>query len=499
MAGARGAPSARTLTARRCDPWILARVAPLPIGPLIGGVHTPRRWILLWSVLLLTVSARALLAQGPPRDSTVRDSLPRDATHAREALDSLAARVARAEAALALLREQVATESSTQVRLRSRIQLELSARLIVNGWRTSGTASSSEVPTFATVARPRDPQYGSTGRHTLGLSMRQSIVGASVSVDSVLGAVLLADIELDFFSRALDPNPPLFPEPRLRTARAILAWPRTEIMVGIETPLISDLTPITAAGVAIPTFTAAGNLWNWLPQLRVTRELWRPSSATPVSIALQGAVMSPFSADRHVSDVSGPDAGQLSGRPAFESRARLRWGIGEEMGGLQSVLQRGAEVGVGTHIGWLRAVGDSNMTSWATSADARVAVGHGIEIRGEAYRGRLLRGLGGGAIGQNFGVLGNVDKPGVPLTDAAGWIQLNTQWHPRVIAGVGCGTDRVLGSSADRRRNSVCAVHAMWRPTQPLLFSFELRNVKTRYAAGLQHARHFNFGIGIEL
>ncbi|QJR35266.1 hypothetical protein [Gemmatimonas groenlandica] len=459
-------------------------------------MFTPRLLVRLGSALLLTVSARGLHAQGPPP----RDSLARDSTGARLTLDSIAVRLERAEAALALLRQQLATESSTQVRLRSRVQLELSARLIVNGWRTTGVASNSEVPTFAAVARPADPQYGSTGVHTLGLSMRQSVVGASVSVDSVLGGVLFADLELDFFARALDPNPPLFPEPRLRTARAMLVWPRTEVMVGMETPLISDLTPITAAGVAIPTFTAAGNLWNWLPQVRVTRELWRRRAGTPVSIALQGAIMSPFSADRHVTDPAGPDAGQLSGRPALESRARLRWGIDEEVAGLQSVLSHGGEVGVGTHRGWLRAVGDTNLTSWAASADARVALGHGVEVRGEAYRGRLLRGLGGGAIGQNFGVLGNnVDKPGVPLTDAAGWVQLNVQWHPRVIAGVGCGTDRVLGASADRRRNSVCAVQAMWRPAQPLLLSFELRDLKTRYAAGLQHARHLNIGFGIEL
>ena len=446
--------------------------------------------------MLLTVTARGLRAQGPPP----RDSLGRDATAPRVTLDSLAARLERAEAALALLRQQVATESSTQLRMRSRVQLELSARLIVNSWRTSGTGSSSEVPTFAAVARLADPQYGSTGRHTLGLSMRQSVIGASVSVDSVLGGVLLADMELDFFSRALDPNPPLFPEPRLRTARAILAWPRTEVMVGMETPLISDLTPITAAGVAIPNFAAAGNLWNWLPQLRVTRELWRRNGSMPMSVALQGAVMSPFSVDRHVTDVVGSDAGQLSGRPALESRARLRWGDGDDVAGLQTVLPRGGEIGIGTHVGWLRAVGDSNMTSRATSADARVALGRGVEVRGEAYRGRLLRGLGGAAIGQNFGLLNNnVDKPGAPLINAAGWVQLNAQWHPRVIAGVGCGTDRVLGSSADRRRNSVCAVHAMWRPAQPLLFSFELRDLKTRYAAGRQHARHFNIGFGIEL
>jgi hypothetical protein len=423
----------------------------------------------------------------PPRDSTA------------VAIDSLAARLARTEEALRLLREQLATESASQVRLRSRAQLELSARVIMNSFRSVGNLQGAESPVFASPERARDPEYGSAGRSNLGVSFRQTLIGATATVDSVLGGTLAADIEFDFFARATDANPPLFPEPRLRTARVFLTRPKTDIMLGTETPLISDLNPISSAGVGIPVFATAGNLWNWLPQLRVTREVWSHAGARAVSLALQGALLAPYANERHLANPTGPDAAALTGKPSFESRLRLRWGREHDVVAAQGVHTQGGEIGVGVHRGALRVSGDSSLQSWAVSTDLRMAVGSRLELRGEGYRGRLLRGLGGAAIGQNFGTLGVSELPGVPLTDTAGWLQLNAQMTPMVIAGAGCGTDRVHEVNVDRRRNTACAVHTQWRPSQPLFLSFEWREFRTRYANGLVRGRQLNLGLGIEL
>jgi hypothetical protein len=418
-------------------------------------------------------------------------------------MDSLAARIARAEEALRLLREQVATESAAQVRMRSRVQLELSARVIMNSYRSVGNLQGSDAPVLANPERPRDPVNGSAGRTNLGLTFRQTLLGATATMDSVLGATVVADVEFDLSARAQDPTPPLFPEPRLRTARVFLTWPRTDVMLGMETPLISDLNPISSAGVGVPVFATAGNLWNWLPQLRVTRTLYTREGARAMSLAVQGALMSPYVNEKHLANLTGPDAGALSGRPALESRVRLRWGEGHDAVAAQGVLTTGGEIGVGGHRSALRAAGDSTLSAWATSVDARIALGHRVELRGEGYRGSMVRGLGGGGIGQNFGLSGTgataVADPNQPLTDTAGWLQLNAQLSPSLIAGGGCGTDRVHASTADRKRNSVCAVHTQWRPAQPLLLSLEWRTFRTRYAAGLARGSHLNLGLGIEL
>lgn len=410
-------------------------------------------------------------------------------------VDSLAARLARTDSALALLQQRVATEAASGVRLRSRIQLDLSARLVVNASGTRGVGTAAEIPVFAT---PAPTAGGGRGRpQVLGMSMRQALLGGSASMDSVAGATLLVDFELDFFARALDASPPLFPEPRLRTARLFLVWPRTEVLVGMDTPLISDLNPVSTAGVAIPVFAAAGNLWNWLPQFRVTRTL---ATRGEWAVAAQSAIMSPNASERSPGATGAMDLGQASGRPALQSRVRLRHGTDLDDRPAQGVWRSGVEVGVGSHVGWLRPSPSNTLRSWAIAADVHAALGHGVEVRGEAYRGALLRGLGGGGIGQNFGTLGvSASEPGLPLTGTAGWLQLNAQWQPSLVQGIGCGTDRVSGDRADRRRNGVCALHVTWRPAMPLFMSLEYRRFRTHYADGPWRAQHWNLAFGVDL
>ncbi len=426
-------------------------------------------------------------------DSSAQDSIARAAR-----IDSLAARLERAEADLKLLRDQLATESSSQVRLRSRTRLDLIARVLTNAYLTTAETNNAEIPLLARAGASTDAEYGSAGGRAFGVSLRQTTLGAAVSVDSVLGGSFSADIELDFFADGTSSSPPLFPPPRLRTARAMLRWTKWELMAGTETPLISDLNPISTSAVGIPEFSAAGNLWNWLPQVRITRELGSLRQGA-VHFAATASLMDPHTANTHVAEPNGVDAGARSARPAIEGRLRMQWGLEQEPTTTQQIGDRGGEIGVGGHRGWMRVSGDTLTSNWATSIDARIGLTHGIEMRGEAYRGRLLRGLGGGGIGQNFGPSADADHLGAPLSDAAGWLQLNKQLTPTLISGAGCGTDRVLNGAPVRQRNTACAAHIAWRPSTPLLFGFEYRHLQTRGPGGTSRAGHLNFSFGIEL
>ena len=442
--------------------------------------------ITLLITLLLDVP-RAQSQSGPPRPDSV-------------SLDSLAVRLARAEANIALLREQLTTETSTQVRLRSRIRLDLHARLLTNAFYTTNEASNPEIPLFAKSPGVSSAEYGSAGGRAMGLSVRQTTMGGSVSVDSVLGGTFGADFELDFFGGNTVDASTLFPPPRLRTARGFMRWAKTELMVGADTPLISDLDPMSLAAIAIPDFSAAGNLWNWLPQVRVTRDLGVLGSGDrAVHWAVQGAAITPFSGEKHPTEQSGIDAGSRAARPYLEARVRAQWGLDHEPSTSQHIGDRGGEIGIGTHRGWLRVNGDTLTSSWAVSADARIGLTHGLELRGEAYRGRLLRGLGGGGIGQNFGRPRDREDIGDPLSNTAGWLQLNAQLRPSLIAGTGCGTDRVHNGLPARQRNTACATHIAWRPASPLLVGFEYRHIATRGPGGVFRTGHFSLSFGIEL
>jgi len=412
--------------------------------------------------------------------------------------DSLAARLARAEAAIAALRQQLATESQSTVHTRSRLQLDLRGRILTNFFLTSGRVNVVDVPgaALAPLAVPEDDAFGVT--------VRQSRIGAVLTVDGVLGGSFVGDFDIDFFGGVS--NGPgdrrLFPEPRMRTTSARLRWPRTEIMVGMDVPLVSELTPVSLAASGIPLFSGSGNLWNWLGQLRISQAVATTRvGTTAIRWALQGAVMSPYAAVQSPTEPDAVDAGERSKRPAFEARFVAKWGDSTSSGGTDaSIGDGGGEIGVGAHRGWVSTGLGELVTSYATTMDARVSFTSWLELRGEAYTGRLLRGLGGGAIGQAFGRPLTGTGLGAPIRDDAGWAQLNARVHATLLAGAGCGID--VADDDDRptrRRNDVCAGHLLWRPSEPVVVGLEYRRIATEFDPGVTgNARHLNLSVGFE-
>jgi hypothetical protein len=286
--------------------------------------------------------------------------------------------------------------------------------------------------------------------------------------------------------------------------RARLTWPRTEIMVGSDVPLVSPLNPVSIAATGTPDFSAAGNLWNWLAQVRVRREIATTRiRETTVRWALEGAVLSPYAGVQAPGEADGVDAGERSGRPALEARAELRWGEeeGASPAGDAAIATSGGTIGVGVHRGWVSVGQDVLQTSRALAVDARVSLSPSVELRGEGYAGRLLRGLGGGGIAQAFGQPLAGATLGPALRDRAGWAQLGVQARPTVLLGAGCGVDVV--NEADRpvrERNTVCAAHALWRPAEPVLLGIEYRHFTTTYSTGgAARAGHVNVTIGFDL
>jgi hypothetical protein len=456
-------------------------------------------------VVALSLAAAALpaIAQGPPPDSGKRtaDTL---------SLDSLRARLERAEAAIAVLKQQIGDEAESAVHTRSRFRADLSAQILTNAFLTSGRVNNTDVP--QTVLQPATP--GAAGpppsNSDLGVTLRQSRIGLAASVDNVAGAVFAGDLDIDFFGGAQ--NGPgdrrLFPEPRLRTARARVIWPKTELMIGSDTPLISQLNPLSLASVGSPDFSGAGNLWNWLGQIRLTQEIAALGSGDErLTFAVTGALMTPYAAQAAPGEPDAVDAGERSKRPAMEGRLRIRW-TGHEYGSTPSMSDaliggsRG-EIGIGMHRSWIATAPGTLTESHAVSVDAHVVLMRGVEVRGEAYTGRLLRGLGGGGIAQNFGAPAAgapAGTLGAPIRDQAGWAQINVQPRETLISGVGCGIDLVNArDGATRLQNTVCAAHVDWRPVQPLVFGLEYRQLGTRYSSGVFGARHINLILGFEL
>jgi hypothetical protein len=402
--------------------------------------------------LVLPLVPAAVAAQAPP--------------------DSLAARLRRAEAAIAALQQQVAEQSQGGAKARSGAQLEFTGRVLVNGFGNSRRTNNVDNPQFV-LADPGTPQRG------IGMAMRETQLGLAVSVPEVLGGAFTGDVDVDFYGGQMaSPGGRTFPLVRLRTARAMVRWSGANLLIGQEMPLVSGLNPVTVAAMGVPAFGTAGNLWLWLPQVRGGVE-----RGERVRVGLQAAVLAPTSGDPAATFNTDNDIAERSQRPFLQARAFVRWAF---EGGVASA----SEIGCGVHQGWLMP-GTTQENSNAVACDARLPFDDWIELRGEAYSGQALAGLGGGGIGQNFTTFGD------PLKSRGGWAQLNLRPFEGLRVGAACGGDHP-GFGALRRRNDSCAGYVMLRPAGPLFVGAELRRIRTEYASGRYTNDHVTLAAGFE-
>ena len=389
--------------------------------------------------------------------------------------DSLAERLRRAEEAIALLREQLATQAESQVQSASRVRVDLFGRVLANGFYNSDSTNNSDVPQFAA------PSGGRT-QGGLGGAIRQTSLGIRVEVPHVLGAHFDGELHTDFFGGQ---QPSVggrhFPVLRVRTARGILTWRRAELLFGQEVPLVAGLNPVSVASFGTSEFATAGNLWLWLPQVRGTLVL-----SEAAHLAVQGAVLAPTTGDAVGTFDTGLDPAERSNRPYLQARLRAKWGSEDAPG----------EIGVGVHKGWIRRADGTLVSSEAVAADARLPLGSHVEVRGEAYSGQALRGLGGGGIGQNL------TTGGAPVRDKGGWAQLVIKPSTLVDLSGGCGVGDprdVTGLPAGRLKNVACEAHITTHPGGPVVASFGWRGHRTTYqTGGVARNTHLNLALGFE-
>jgi hypothetical protein len=352
--------------------------------------------------------------------------------------------------------------------------------VLLNGFYNSAGVNNSDVPQIAAA--------DTIGIGSVGGTVRQTRLGVLVNEPDVLRGDFAGELDVDFFGgQQPSSGGRTFPLLRLRRALATLTWTGNgssmQLLIGQEGPLVADRSPRSLASIGFPDFAAAGNLWLWIPQVRLTGEF-----GTTLRLALQGAVLAPGTGTPQPAFTTQPDSAERSGRPSLETRLRLAWGPADDP----------SEIGIGAHIGWFLGTdtlsGDSLLVSHAATADGRFKFGM-IELVGEAFVGQALTGLGGGGIGQNTGA------GGVPVQTKGGWGQLNLRPSTEWMFGGGCGIDDpddadVGGAAGARLKNLVCEGHLEWRPRGPMVFGFEFRHFKTLYAAGDFTANHINLAAG---
>jgi len=179
-----------------------------------------------------------------------------------------------------------------------------------------------------------------------------------------------------------------------------------------------------------------------------------------------------------------PDSAEKSSRPFVQGRAYIGWGDGETE----------TQIGVGGHRGWIATTGDSTLASTAVTVDARIALGSHVLLMGEAFNGSALASLGGGGIGQEFGV------NGIPVDTRGGWVQLNLRPSFAWEIGGGWGMDDPDDTdlpASGRMKNMQAEGHIHWRPGGGLILGGEVLRLQTTYASVVEDAWHVNLFSGL--
>jgi hypothetical protein len=325
-------------------------------------------------------------------------------------------------------------------------------------------------------------------------------VGLEVFGPELAGAKTRGEVQLDFGggfpSGALDGiNTGIV---RLRTADLRLDWENTSLIVGQDRLFISPNSPTSFASLLVPSLAYSGNLWGWIPQVRLEHNF---NVSDDQTISVQGAIMDNVTGEPSYGSHRLPQAGESSGMPAYA--ARSAW--------TKNVNGKPFALGASGYYsrqnwgdGWI-------VDGWAAVGDWRVPLSSKFEFSGELYRGRAVGGLGGG-IGQSILISGTpiASRPDfLPLNSVGGWSQLKFTANPRLEFNGAFGIDNPLAS--DLRAipspvgvyTSVLAANRselmnfIYRPRSDLLFSGEYRHLRTSQLIDYHSADQVNLMMGV--
>jgi len=403
-------------------------------------------------------------------------------------------RIARLEENLQLADAKIAEQSQTKVESSSKYRLRLSGIVLFNTYVNRGTVDNQDFPQLAGAPG----NLSSDG--TFGASLRQSQIGLQAFGPTIGGARTSADVQFDFaggFPKTS--NGVSFGIMRLRTGRVRFDWDNTSLIAGQDSLFLAPLSPTSIATLAIPSMAYSGNLWSWMPQVRLEH---RFNVSEQSSVLVQGGVLDSLSGDTPFSEYYRyPTWGEYSGQPAYA--ARISW--------TSMVHGQNLTFGAGGYYGRQSWGFGRSIDGWAGTLDLAVPLGKKFEFSGQFYRGRALGGLGG-AIGQDAVWNGSLLDPQtevVGLNSLGGWAQLKYKATSKLQFNSAFGMDnpfaddfREYGGSqsyypSPLSKNQTALGNFLYQPRSDIVLSFEYRRLKTfALDSGANSANVVNVSVG---
>jgi len=409
-----------------------------------------------------------------------------------------AGRLAKLEEQFDLLTGKIDDQYQTKVESGSKYRVQLSGLVLLNLFTNRGAVDSADLPGLVD-----GPDVLGRANST-GLSLRQSQIGLEVFGPEVAGARTRGDVQVDFAGGSpLTANGVAFGIMRLRTGTIHLDWAHTSVVAGQDAPFFSALSPTSFATVAEPAFAYAGNLWTWIPQIRVEHRVTLSEAST---FTLQAGILDGLTGEAPPpSYARAPQAGEFSRQPGYAGRAA--WS--------HTLFGQTMTFGAGGYYSRQNWGFGRNIDGWAGTLDWTAPLGARLSLSGEFYRGRALGGLGGGLYHSAL----FTGYPADPATRArgldaiGGWSQLKFRASSKVEFNFAAGQDNPFASeirafpysaygvgllSSPLMRNQSELFNVIYHPRSDLVFSAEYGHISTYETDNTRYtADHVNLVMGI--
>jgi hypothetical protein len=364
----------------------------------------------------------------------------------------------------------------------SKYRLKLSGIALFNAFGETGHVDNLDAPS---VAVPQSPGASSG---SLGVSLRQSIVGLAGVGPNIYGARTSGDVQMDFFGGLPSGyGAATSGVMRLRVARFRFDWENTSVVVGLDAPFFSPNTPTSYMSLAVPGFASAGNLWTWTPTIRVEQR-W----LTSVSLfKIEVGVMDPSRYAASSASVRAANPGENSRQPAYSLRISAN-GKSEN---------RPLSIGVSGIYFPQRYFGGATVSGWGGVTDWRLPLLPHTELSGEFFAGKGLDIFGGVPYvlvqPSDLNRYNSVTAPALAgIRMLGGWSQVKVKLNVRnefnFAAGSGARSARGTRQTALldptlqflSRRNDMWFANYIFRPRSDLVFSTEYRRLRTYQVSG---------------
>jgi hypothetical protein len=356
--------------------------------------------------------------------------------------------------------------AQTKVEAAQKFPIRLTGMALFNAFANSKQSGGFDYPA---TAQP-------TGAGHDGAGFRQTIVGLDFRGPATFdGGAVHGHVYMDLFGGTTNQAM------RLRNAAIEADWKTRSILVGIEKPIFNPREPSSLAQVAISPLTGAGNLWLWLPQVRVQQDF---SFTSGTGVRAQMGVIQ--TREALPSPTFALNGNLEAARPGLEGRFEFFHRLDDE---------RRIEIAPGFHTSTTHAAGAA-ISSQLFSLDWFFNPWRRIEFTGAFYDGHNVAPLGNG-YGQGFLPSGRI-LTAVP--SIGGWGQITLHTLSRLDFHLFTGQQDDRNRSLDTGRigkNLLFGGNAFYRIAPNVLIGLEATQIQTTYIGqGRLINNHYDLAIG---